>query len=149
MKVVAFMQCLWLKNAVAGRLSQDRMDAIGKRERWLRTLLFYGGKSGTVLRQTLGDEWCDRIVWDEITRQIGDHSAACFPPDYDHIKAVLAKHRPTVVVAVGSQAKTALEAFTAPSWRLLCVPHPAARGSLARAPLAALKVTLDKMDFVA
>jgi len=128
MKVVAFMQCLWLKDPERGRETMQRMEAQGLRERFLYRLLFHGGKSGRVLQATL-HHWCERIVWEECTKEIGGNSGAVFLPDPVHMKAVIAKHNPTHILSLGKVASGAVESLKPNLFgaQHLKAVHPAAR----------------------
>jgi hypothetical protein len=155
MKVVAFLQCLWVNEPkrVKSMLEQAERDRPANgRERMLARLLFYGGKTGKVLTAGLGEKWCDRIVWEESTREIGDYSGAAFPPDVSHIHAVLEKHKPTVVIAMGAVARDALQKIhgTMPcpkAWHFIAGPHPVARsGPNPREWLESIAKHLDSLD---
>jgi hypothetical protein len=153
LKVVAFLQCLWVNDP--GRVKpmlddHERRYPDTGRERMLYRLLFHGGKTGTMLEDHLGEKWCQAITWEEITREVGSHSSAKFPPQFHHIEAVLAKHQPTVVVAFGIPAKQALQRvhglLPAPkAWNLVAAPHPAARGESTAWALQSLRKHLDAL----
>lgn len=89
------------------------------RASWLRALK--NSRSGQRLRLLLDDfEICENT-----TPQVGCHSSSVFPPDLDHIRRILKRREPRVVVACGKQAEEALLEL----WdkALLIVPHPAYR----------------------
>lgn len=155
MKIVAFLQCLWVKQPerVAAMLDdhEKRYPKMG-RERMLERLLFIGGRTGQVLTDGLGDEWCSAIVWEESTRKIAGHSSGSFPPDLVHMRAVLDKHQPDVVITFGKVAyngidrlfKKQLERYGAfPIW--IEAPHPVARGVQIVMQLAKLKGELNSI----
>lgn len=155
MKVVAFLQCLWVNEPHrVGPMLDDlekRYPETG-RERMLARLLFYGGKTGKVLSAGLGEKWTDRIVWEESTREIGDYSGAAFPPDLPHIQAVLDKHQPTVVIALGAVAREALQRLHGQlpcpkAWHFIAGPHPVARsGPSPREWLQSIAKHLDSIE---
>lgn len=89
------------------------------RPSWLRAL--ERSRSGQRLRVLLDDfDLCENT-----TPLVGATPDSVIPPDDAHILAVLAARKPTVVVACGKQAETALARL----WNgaLLAVPHPAHR----------------------
>lgn len=126
MNVVAFLQCLWLKDPVRGKESMAYMEKLGLREKFLARLLFHGGKSGRVLRSTL-HHWCDRIIWEECTREIGGNSGAVFPPDHQHMREVICKHAPLYVLSFGKVATEAVEQLHLEGIVHIPAVHPAAR----------------------
>ncbi|NIV40298.1 MAG: hypothetical protein GWN58_66115 [Anaerolineae bacterium] len=56
--------------------------------------------------------------------RIGKRSSDCFPPEPEHIRAEIEKHRPSVILACGKQAQAGLEALGLPH---ISAPHPAWR----------------------
>lgn len=65
------------------------------------------------------------IVWDNTTRAVGDHPDSKLPADLAHVRRVLAREKPAVVLSLGRQAAETLAAvWTGP---LLIVPHPTYR----------------------
>ena len=89
------------------------------RESWLRAL--ERSRSGQRLRVMIDDF----NVCENTTPVVGGTPDSVIPPDVDHIKALLARHNPQVVVACGKQAEIALLGLW--SGPLLAVPHPAHR----------------------
>lgn len=89
------------------------------RRSWLRALA--RSRSGKRLSVLLDDLDC----CENTTAIVGATPDSVVPPDGAHIREVLARRRPTVVIACGRQAEAAL----ADCWRgpLLAVPHPAHR----------------------
>lgn len=109
-RIVYFLQNAW---------SPIYAGAVWPRERWL--LALKSSRSGQRLRVMLDDfDLCENT-----TPQVGATPDSVLPPDDAHILAVLEARRPTVVVACGKQAETALARL----WNgaLLAVPHPAHR----------------------
>lgn len=102
----------------------------GNREKFIRTWLFFSCLTGKRLERAFG-ELVDDIIWEEVSREIGGFSASAFPPEPEHIEAVLAKHAPTHVIAFGRIAQGALLSIHGAlpqSFTLIHAPHPAARG---------------------
>jgi hypothetical protein len=133
MKIVAFLQNLWVKDLVRVREMFARHP--DGREYMLRMLLFRGGKTGKILTSLLGQELVNKIVWEESTTEISGNANEVFPADLAHIRRVLNKHRPEAVVAFGRIASKSVflvsngmmaepANFT---FELFCVPHPCAR----------------------
>jgi len=133
MKIVAFLQNLWVQNPE--RVKEMFARHPDGREYMLRMLLFRGGKTGKILRSLLGEDLIHKIVWEESTTEISGNANAVFPADLAHIRRVINKHRPEAVVTFGRIASKAVflvsngmlaepADFT---FELFCVPHPCAR----------------------
>lgn len=120
MKIVAFLQNQWFKDPEWAKQMLQRYP----RHRFLHCTLFMGCKTGQNLRIAFGD-LCEEIYWEEVSREIGGHSSSAFPPDLEHISAVLDQQRPDVVLAFGKIATKGVKAC----WqgRMIEYPHPAAR----------------------
>lgn len=129
MKVLGVLQNQWFHDP-------DRVRALIKqftpihgpryRQRLVAMCLFGGCKTGRILKQVFGAEWCERIVWEEASPEIGGHSASVFPADKDHLREVLAREQPAIVIGFGEVAFGGLKGLVDPD-RLLWAPHPAAR----------------------
>lgn len=111
------------------------------RRRLIATMLFTTGcKTGLVLRRVFGD-WCDRIVWEESSLEIGGHAASFYPPDIRHLQSCLNKLQPRLVLGFGNVACCALTPLC--SERLIVAPHPAARGGDVLRKLHAARTELE------
>jgi hypothetical protein len=136
MKIVAFLQNLWVKNPA--RVEKLFADFPDRRESILAQLLFSGGKTGKVLRKKFGVDLCNEIIWEESTTVIAATSDGIFPPDHSHIKSVLMKHRPEIVLGFGKIASKAVlrvlheiyfgEGDARFKVQFMAGPHPAAIG---------------------
>jgi hypothetical protein len=128
--VLAVLQNQWFKNpdrvrAMIARQPADQREKM--RRRLIASALFMGCRSGLNLRRVFGGEWCERIVWEEASREIGGQASAVFPADPAHLSAVLAELNPRIVLAFGRIAGDALAPLC--NGRILILaPHPAARG---------------------
>ena len=67
----------------------------------------------------------DFEVCENTTPIVGPTASSKVPPDEAHIQRVLARTRPTIVIACGKQAETVLAKLWAGA--LIAVPHPAHR----------------------
>jgi len=132
MKIVAFLQNLWVKQPErVGKLFADHPE---KREYILKSLLFRGGRTGRILQNCLGD-FVDKIIWEETTREIAGDPKMIFPADLAHIRRVIEKHETEVILTFGRIAAKAVrlvyEGMRAedPNWRreIIWLPHPCAR----------------------
>lgn len=145
--IVAFLQNLWVKNPDRVReMFARRPDG---REFMLRMLLFRGGRTGKILRENLGQDLCNQIVWEESTTQIGGDAKSVFPPEPEHIRRVLLKHQPEIVLAFGKVAAQAvfgvLPALPPPAMvHFLSAPHPCARS--AQDPRGAIRELRAKIE---
>jgi hypothetical protein len=110
MSLVVFLQNAW-SPFYAGR--------VWPRPSWLRALA--ASRSGKRLRLLIDDlDLCE-----ETTPEVAPTPSGVCPPDYAHIRGVIERRRPRVVVACGKQAESSLlELWPGP---LLAVPHPAHR----------------------
>lgn len=137
-KIVAFLQNQWFKNPekikkIIERTTRDRaetMTASEVREFYIKTFLFWGCLTGRRLCVAFGKELCDRIVWEECSKEIGGKSSAAFPADLVHMQSVVDNHKPDIVLAFGGIASNAairLCVEKPTDWRVICGPHPAAR----------------------
>lgn len=146
MKILAFMQNMYFNDpekvqAIFDRHPEDRNRLIG-------LYLFMGCKSGKVLRQTLGEDLCDKITWEESSRRLGDISSSRFPHDPNHIARAVHIHNPELILAFGAIASKGVQTLctdggtgkTHHGTPVLYGPHPAARNN----PLPAL--SLLKLD---
>lgn len=129
MKIVAFLQNMWFRDPE--RMKKIFVDQFhSDREHFIRTWLFWSCLTGKRLRSIFGEDLCDEIIWEEQSPEIGGKSSASFPADYSHIRRVLTKHQPQIVIAFGVKAKQALckiKTEDRANWEFLSAPHPAAR----------------------
>jgi len=121
---VAFLQNMWVRDPERVRKQIER-HGDPYRLRFMAHVLFAGCMTGRRLRRTFGDELIEQILWEETTREIGGNPHKIFPPQRDHIRQVLADHKPRVVLTFGRIAADALR----PLWDgvLIAAPHPCAR----------------------
>ncbi len=126
MKVLGILQNLWVKDPERVKAMMERHGRIPI----LQKLLFYGGLTGKRLMAGLGDEWCNRITWEEASPEIGGHSGSVFKPDLKHIGGVIASVKPDVILTLGAVAKSGfLEFRQTAECKAVCyhLPHPASR----------------------
>lgn len=137
MKIVCFLQNQWFKNPDSARRALASHPE--NRSYLVRAWLFMGCITGRRLRASFGEEFCDSsdVIWDNVSPQIGGYASAVFPPDFAHIRAILAKHEPQIVVAFGKVAAAPMiELSQDAHWRLVTCPHPAARHARVQADLS-------------
>lgn len=129
-RVVAFLQCLWVRDPERVRAIYARHAGDMRRRAELNArFLFRESTTGRRLRGAFG-ELCGRIVWEEVTTQIGGESRSVFPPDPDHIRRVLAYHKPDAVLVFGKVARDGVVPIVYreyPNVPVIPAPHPAAR----------------------
>jgi hypothetical protein len=136
MKIVAFLQNQWFRDperikriierTTEREATEGQKDAQAVREYYISSFLFMGCVTGRRLKQCLGEELCDDIVWEEISKEVGGQSSAVFPADLKHMRFVIDRHRPDVVLAFGKAATDALKEIR-PACDVISGPHPAAR----------------------
>lgn len=122
MKIVAFMQNQWFKDPAAAKRLYDKYP--DHREEFIKRFLFMGCLSGRRLKIAFGS-LCDKIIWEECSPEIGGHASFNPKPDPDHIRRVLEKHKPDLVMTFGRGA----HAGVSPLWdgKIAAFAHPAAR----------------------
>ena len=128
MKILAFMQNQWFHNpesarSLYGRYGRERHHELNA------FFLFRGCKSGRMLRAHLGKELCDKIIWEESSKEIGGHASAKFTADPFHIENCIRLHLPDAVIAFGKIAAAAKEVIALNDKTIPFVEccHPAAR----------------------
>ncbi len=125
MTIVAIMQNMWFHNPpLMEKILARRYN--GDREEFIADYLFFRCKTGKVLTKVLGEELCNRIVWEEASPKIGGKSDSKFPADSAHIRGVLNRNKPAIVLGFGGIAHTGLVAVV-PVAHVIVGPHPAAR----------------------
>jgi hypothetical protein len=131
MRIVAFLQNQWFKDPEGIKALFDEHPE--RRQRYIAAFLFMGCLTGRRLQLILGEELCDKIIWEETSTQIGGQSSSRFPPDHDHILQVVIRFQPKVILCFGSIASKAIpEALMALpyghlDYTVLHAPHPAIR----------------------
>lgn len=145
--ILAFMQCQWFRNPdKVRRLMDSCSDPERFRRRMIAYALFAGCKSGRVLKKVFGEELCERIIWEEASREIGGQSSACFPADIAHIKARIEQEQPDMIISFGKIASSGVEAALRQIpglWSHIHAPHPAARHPSVMAELDEAKFGID------
>lgn len=136
--IVAFLQNAWYPPEhipSITRIYAKRGKSLDGRAELNARFLFCRPVTGRRLREAFGEELCDQIAWHEISPQFGTKSSDVFPPDLNHVGAVLAHHKPKVVLALGKVAAEGLEDGRmfwdglVPEFELVTGPHPAGRGA--------------------
>jgi hypothetical protein len=142
MKILAFLQNMYFKDPErVGEMFNRHPD---RRNYLIASYLFMGCLTGKRLEQVFGS-LCDSIIWEEVSRKIGGHSASVFPADLEHINASIAQHKPEIILAFGAVAKSAIEKIN-PQVEVIYSCHPAARKN-AVAELNKTKTQLDNLIF--
>jgi hypothetical protein len=143
MVIVAFLQNMWVRDAARLRSMIERHGEDYRRE-MCRRLLFAGCVTGTRLRAALGS-FCDEIIWDECTRDIADNPRDILPPQREHIRTVIEFEKPSIVLAFGKVAASAVfeHGHDVVKFDFLTAMHPAARNG-AMESFNALRFELEK-----
>lgn len=132
MKVIAFLQNMWVRDPE--RVKRD-IARHGEecRLRYIEYCLFAGCLTGRRLEKAFGQEICSEILWEESTREIAGDPKTIFPPQPEHIRAVIVEHKPTVILAFGKIASDAVFKELSGGFQesldvmFIAAPHPAAR----------------------
>jgi hypothetical protein len=115
---------MWVKNPGQVKRAFERHGE-DFRLRFMRYALFAGCLTGRRLLSAFGEDLCDQIIWEETTREIAGDAKTIFPPDLQHMRAVIDKHQPALVISFGKIAAEAVpQIWSGP--KIIC-PHPAAR----------------------
>lgn len=109
MKVVAFLQNQWFKDPerakmILERYEKDERHGGNGREMFLRDMLFLGCLTGKNLQKAFTWDVCADIIWEESSKNMGGNSASKFKADPEHMKAVIEKHHPDVIMVFGKVA---------------------------------------------
>lgn len=142
MIVLAFLQNMWVKDPAKVRAMIARTPTV--RARLIHYALFANWLTGRRLKAALGP-WCDRITWEEASPVITDNARECPPPDEDHIKAVLAKHKPDVVICFSRPAQKMIRDLCWPP-HFITAPHPACRAADTMVKLIEVRRSLEQLD---
>lgn len=143
-KVLGLLQNLWVRDPERAREILARHD-LDFRAHFLGKLLFMGSLSGKRIRAAFGDELARSIIWEEASLEISSAPSARPLADREHVRSVLAHHRPEVVVAFGIIAHEAVRGlFRGP---VILSAHPAARGGRAEHGLRTAALALERMAF--
>ncbi len=113
-KAVAFLQNAW---------SEKYAGIRWERHSWLKAL--HKSRTGQRLRVLTANCPSVQICFDNTTNVVGKHPNSIIPPDIKHIKMVLKKHHPDVIIAFGKQAELVLKSLKVQP--LLILPHPVYR----------------------
>lgn len=131
------MQNQWFHNPTAVQAMFVRHPEY--RNELIKRLLFAGCLSGRRLRQTFGN-LCDKIIWEEASRNMADHSSGAFKADLAHITASIKQHQPDLIICFGKIAGDAVKSLTV-NVPTFFAHHPTARGN----PISALKDVAAKV----
>ncbi len=124
-KIIGVMQNMWVKDPDRMKKSIERYGEKHRR-RFIHYSLFAGCKSGRVLKSIFGQELCDKIIWEEASKEIGGKASSAFPADMEHLYQLICNEQPHIVIAFGKIASNALKKIVK-SDMLIIAPHPAAR----------------------
>lgn len=140
-KILGVLQNQWFHHPDRVRAMLAKSDQPAKLRRMLiARALFAGCRTGINLRKTFG-EWCDRIVWDEASPEIGGKASSVFPADIAHLTGLLLELQPVAVIGFGTVACDAL-AKLCPEI-LIRAPHPTNRAGDTLRLLFAARTALE------
>ncbi len=152
-RVLAFLQNQWFQDPpYIRRVMASSSDPERYRRRLASYALFAGCKSGRVLRYHLGDHWCDRITWENASKEIGDVASSVFPADLHHISLRIEEEKPDIVIGFGKVACDALDTIRIrmfkhlPFIEYMVAPHPTARFIDVGASLRSIRTQLQNLQ---
>lgn len=140
--VLAIMQNQWFKDPK--RWEDLHAKWPERRQELIARALWMGCKTGRVLQQILGEEWCERIIWEEASMRIGPRSYSAFPPDIDHIRNIIARFNPGFLVTFGKVAEKGVKIVRA-NCPIHHAPHPAARHTSVLSEIQTVRRLLDNL----
>lgn len=124
--IVAFLQNMWVLPRQVATVS--RWGALSEeRERMIAYALFAGCVTGRRLKQVLGEELCEHITWQEASPVIAANPKDYHAPDTIHIRAVLDKHKPKVVLCFTKAGEPVIRGIVGDEAMFIGCPHPACR----------------------
>lgn len=109
MKILAILQNQWFKNPkLIEKIYERHGGGLDGRAQLNATYLFFRCLTGKRLTDTLGEDLCDRIIWENASTSMGGESAARFGADPAHIVAIICHHKPTIIITFGAVAESGL-----------------------------------------
>jgi len=142
--ILAILQNQWFKNPERMRMLLESHYK-DRHERFVSDFLFFGCTTGARLRSSFGEELCERIVWENSSLEIGDNPNSKFRHDPEHIKIIVSKFKPSVVITLGDIAKRAIKDYGVDEFTWLHGPHPASRGGGVKDRLSEIASILEEM----
>jgi len=142
---------MWVYNPERVQEALDRSEKRGHKVEFQKRLLAQSF-TGKRLIKYLGEDLFRQIHWENISPKIGSKSSSHFPADYKHIKKIINKFKPQVIILFGNLAIQTFDRF--PNFDSLDFPddlcifqltHPAARSSDIPNELQTLKKQLENI----
>jgi hypothetical protein len=81
--------------------------------------------TGIRMKEMFPDNY--KVIVTNASPKMGKKSSDCFPPDIRHLKRVIKRTKPDIILAAGRMAQKAIDEIQ-PSCKVMKVPHPAWRG---------------------
>lgn len=104
-------------------------------------LLFLKSLTGRRLKSAFGEELCNKIIWEEASKDVGSVASHCPDPDPQHIKQCIEHFSPDIVLAFGKVAQSGVSSACGDmiiNFRYFEGPHPAARHATVISDLKAM-----------
>jgi hypothetical protein len=153
--ILAFLQNGYTRTEANAKKLEDQYDlsdipdehreAVAKWNQEIRKRgLFMGGNfTGNRLQKMFGENLCDLIWWENASPRWGWKASHSFPPDMDHIRELINRLCPDVVLTFGKPASIAVGMIVSGDYATveqpfiqIAGPHPAARQDGVTAQLA-------------
>lgn len=130
--ILAFMQNQWFKDAETVKTIFEKYPDM--RQNLVSRFLFAGCRSGKVLEANLGRDLCNKIIWEECSKEIGSEASSVFPADLVHMEEIFSKFKTQLkaVVCFGSVAKAGWDKLNVDKndVHYFYAPHPTNRDIL-------------------
>lgn len=143
MKVLGVLQNIWVKDPKRVKAMIKRHPE--RRQEYMARLLFMGGKTGNVLMSIFGNDICNKIIWEESSKEIGGFAASKFPADISHLFEIMEIHKPDIIIGFGNIACRGLQKVVPSGISLIQTIHPAARQATVYKDLNHAKETLEHL----
>lgn len=146
MKIVAFLQNMWVKNSrtVWNVMKHDATSDV--REKMIAYALFAGCLTGRRLRDYLGVKLCEEIVWQEASTAVSTDPKLYFPPEPVHIRAVLNKHKPNVVLCFTKAGEGIIRTMLDDGMTFIPCVHPACRANNVFEKLTGVRKAIEALS---
>ena len=103
MKIVAFLQNAWFSPGTRDEYISRYLSDDDFHRRVLAR-----GYSGRRILRICGEKIFQKIVWQNVSLEVGAKSDHCGKPDLEHVKSVMYRHKPDLILTFGSVALGAL-----------------------------------------
>lgn len=122
-KILAFLQNCWFPR-------DTRLDYIHRylSDDVFRRRVLSRGWTGHRLINAFGEKMYSEIIWENASIEVGDHSSHCGEPDLEHVRCMIEKHNPDLILTFGRVAFGSVNLVNNGKIPVMSTKHPSARG---------------------